>query len=291
MDNFIIRNKDQIAAIAVGGLSVTLAGAFMINMAQEKFIYHPDYLGNKLSKFNPAGYQHPKERNIDCQDVQLKSDVELKGWFLKQQDFETKPTVIFCHENAGNLGHRLEYLESYYKYVGCNILAVAYRGYDESLGSPSQVGIEQDILAIYRYATTNLKIKESNIFLHGRSLGGAVAIYLATQRNPQGILIENTFTSIPDVIKTIVPIKFIPLLFRRNQWPSIQRISQVKAKQLLFISSGKDELVPYEQMLKLIQNANPEITEQYHIPNGTHNENWQVNEQEYFQKIKNFIFK
>ena len=56
--------------------------------------------------------------------------------------------MIFCHENAGSiiilfkfkqkdLGHRLEYLESYYKYVGCNILAVAYRGFDESQGKPT----------------------------------------------------------------------------------------------------------------------------------------------------------
>ena len=45
--------------------------------------------------------------------------------------------VFFYNLNKIDLGHRLEYLESYYKYVGCNILAVAYRGYDESLGSPS----------------------------------------------------------------------------------------------------------------------------------------------------------
>lgn len=71
------------------------------------------------------------------------------------------------------MGARLQYFHLYYHLVGCNILAVAYRGYGKSTGIPNESGIKLDALAIMKYAFNHKRsIDNSKIFLHGRSLGG-----------------------------------------------------------------------------------------------------------------------
>jgi fermentation-respiration switch protein FrsA (DUF1100 family) len=66
-------------------------------------------------------------------------------------------------------------LSKYYQIVKCNIVIVAYRGYDHSTGTPSQFGIQKDAIAIAEHTFENLGIDKSNVYAHGRSLGGAVA--------------------------------------------------------------------------------------------------------------------
>ncbi len=59
---------------------------------------------------------------------------------------ESSNTVIFFHENAGNIGHRLYYLYHYYMNVECNILLVAYRGFSDSEGTTTEEGISNILL-------------------------------------------------------------------------------------------------------------------------------------------------
>jgi len=61
------------------------------------------------------------------------------------------------------------------------MLLVAYRGYSNSEGEPTEKGIMADSRAILRYIFNRSDIDTSRVFLHGRSLGGAVAIYAAAE--------------------------------------------------------------------------------------------------------------
>lgn len=65
--------------------------------------------------------------------------------------------------------------------------------------------------------------------MHGRSLGGAVGIYSVTNLETypvKGIIIENTFTSISDMVDKIFPfLKYFKLLIQKNFWNSISRIN------------------------------------------------------------------
>ena len=99
---------------------------------------------------------------------------------LQEQDPKDKPTIIFFHENAGNIGLRLDYFQLLYTQVQCNILSVAYRGYSASEGTPNEAGLCIDGKAIIDYARSRKDvINQKKIFLLGRSLGGAVAIHSA----------------------------------------------------------------------------------------------------------------
>ena len=88
---------------------------------------------------NPPRYQSPAVRGLQHEEIWLKTKdgLKLQGWFMYQEkDTKKAITLIFLHENAGNIGLRLDWFELMYKNLNCNILAVAYRGYSRSQGSP-----------------------------------------------------------------------------------------------------------------------------------------------------------
>ena len=84
--------------------------------------------------------------------------------------------MIFFHENAGCIGTRLPNIEKIVKSTNSNVLILAYRGYSDSEGEPSEEGLKLDAEATLEYAQNREDIDNSRIFVFGRSLGGAVAI-------------------------------------------------------------------------------------------------------------------
>jgi len=100
---------------------------------------------------NPVGFRNPKEKNLNYEDVIIRTSdhIQLKGWFIESpKDSITCPTVVFYHENAGNIGTRLTHISYYTQLKSTNVLIVAYRGYSESEGVPTEEGIKLDSIAI-----------------------------------------------------------------------------------------------------------------------------------------------
>jgi len=126
----------------------------------------------------PPGYRNPKENGMDYEDVYIttKDKVKLHAWFVKAN---ASPrlcrTLIFFHENAGNIGSRLPNIEILVKRLNTNVLILAYRGYGNSEGTPSEEGLKLDAEATLEYALNKEDINNDRIFVFGRSLGGAVA--------------------------------------------------------------------------------------------------------------------
>ncbi|CAD8059663.1 unnamed protein product [Paramecium sonneborni] len=274
--------------------------AFLIvNILEWKLLYLPSIDG-QFAHNNYYQYRSPQERNLPFENIEIHHDgIELKGWFIKQQNYQKVPTVVFFHENAGNIGWRLEYAQQYYDHVKCNFVIVAYRGYTYSTGTPHQEGIQKDAEAITNYVFNNLNIDKQKIYAHGRSLGGAVATYAFYKRQQQneelqyrGLIIENSFTQVNDVVGSMNGLfKIISPLIIFNTWKTIDIIPQI-INPILFISSGKDEVIPYKQMISLSQAAiKTKQKFEYHIPQGDHNNNWTFDKNEYFKTIQNFMNK
>lgn len=88
-----------------------------------------------------------------------------------------------------------------------------------------------------KYIFSREDIDTKKIFLHGRSLGGAVVSYVITHSDypVAGIILENTFTSIADLIDIMFPkLAFMKGFIQKNFWPSIDRVGQI-SKPILFI--------------------------------------------------------
>jgi len=106
------------------------------------------------------------------------------------------------------MSDRLVNIRGLFACTGCNVLMVEYRGYGTSNGEPSEDGLKLDAQAALDYLHEERKDVDSRqIFVFGRSLGGAVAIWLA-HRNPRGlrgVMVENSFTSIYAMATPIFP--------------------------------------------------------------------------------------
>lgn len=106
--------------------------------------------------------------------------------------------VLFFHGNGASVGFGRRN-NSFLTGHGWDLIAVEYRGYPGSGGTPSEEGMALDAMAAWRYATETVGIESSRLVLYGRSLGGGVASRLASKVEPAGLVLESTFTSLSDV--------------------------------------------------------------------------------------------
>ena len=132
------------------------------------------------------------------------------------------------HENAGNIGLRLDFFEMLYRQLNVNVVAFAYRGYSDSEGSPSEEGLKEDADAIMNYIQNEPLINSTTVFIQGRSLGGAVAMYTAVKYHWffRGVIIENTFTSMGAMVDKVMFIAgYFKALILCNQWNTLGIVS------------------------------------------------------------------
>ncbi|KAF8132823.1 Alpha/Beta hydrolase protein [Boletus edulis] len=171
------------------------------------------------------------------------------------EDFAaTRPTVIMFHGNGGNHGHRIPLARIFFVKMRCNVLMLSYRGYGLSEGSPSETGLCIDAQTALDYVTSHPYLQKTPVILYGQSIGGAVAIHLAS-RNPSKIsalILENTFTNLPRLVPHALPF-LSPLTFLCHQkWDSASKIPFIpKSTPILMLSGVQDEVVPREHMQEL----------------------------------------
>lgn len=165
--------------------------------------------------------------------------VKLNGWLLPAQD--SRFILILCHGNAGNISHRIEKIQILHQ-LGLSIFMFDYRGYGRSQGRPSERGLYRDAEAAYNYLVSERRIKPENIVVYGESLGGAVAIDLATKRDIKALITEGTFSSTRDVARVVYP--FLPSFLVSSSFDSARKIRQISAPKLI-IHSTNDEIIPF----------------------------------------------
>ena len=248
--------------------------SIILYLFQEGYVYIP---ARELVA-TPAAIQLPYE------DISLKTDdgLILHGWFVPYRD--AKSTVVFFHGNAGNISHRLDTIRLFHK-TGLNVFIIDYRGYGKSEGEPSEQGTYQDALAAWRYLTEERQIPSGKIIIAGRSLGGAVAAWLATRTRPAALILESTFASVALMGRKYYP--YLPVaLLTRIHYSTIDRIAGVKAP-VMIIHSVNDEIIPYEQGRQLFEKANYPKT--FLDIRGSHNDGFLVSVNRYLNGIQTFV--
>lgn len=229
----------------------------------------------------------PQNTGLPYEDVFLKSPAgaTLNGWLVRAGHPRQAATILFFHGNAGNVSHRLEKIALFHE-LGLNVFILDYQGYGKSTGRPSETGIYQDAQAAYDYLLQRSDILKDKIVVYGESLGGAVAVDLASQHPLAGIILESTFSSAQDMAKVILP--FVPTCLVRVKMDSLSKISRVTAPKL-FIHSRYDEIVPFRLAQKLF-NAAPQPKEFLEI-DGDHNEGYRISFKLYREGISHFLQK
>jgi len=134
------------------------------------------------------------------------------------------------------------------------------------------------------------------LHLFGRSLGGAVALHLASHlaqidATPPlySIILENTFTSIPNMAKQLFQVfvlDYVPIWCYKNVFSSITNIRHIKVP-VLFLSGEQDELVPPQMMQKLHEECQSSKKQLILFSDGQHNTTWLSNN--YTNQIRHFL--
>lgn len=106
--------------------------------------------------------------------------------------------MIFAHGNRERVEQWPERMRPY-REMGLAVLLPEYRGYGESTGEPSEEAIVDDFAWFYDRLIERPDIDESRVVFHGRSLGGGVVGVLSERRRAAALVLESTFTNVPDL--------------------------------------------------------------------------------------------
>jgi len=225
----------------------------------------------------------PLEVNLPYEDVYFETSDKkrLNGWFVPCEN--AKGTILFCHGNAGNIGHRLEKIVIFHG-MGLNTFIFDYRGYGKSEGRPNEAGLYKDAFAAYDYLTGKLRVPAGDIILYGESIGGGVTIELAREKKVKALITEDTFSSIKEMSSMVYP--FIPHFAFSSRFDSISKIKNIDSPKLI-IHSRDDEIVPYSMGEKLYAAAKP--PKKFLKIRGAHNTAFLDSEKEYTEGIRSFI--
>ena len=196
--------------------------------------------------------QTPADKGIDFEDIYFSSEdgVKLNGWYVKGR---TDVTWVWFHGNAGNIGSRVEDLSLYHHHFGANIFLFDYRGYGRSAGKPTEKGIYRDATGTIRYLLSRQDLATNQVLYFGQSLGGAVAVELASRHPPAGLILESTFSSASDMARVLMPGLPVHLLVR-SKFNSVARIRRVSCP-VLAVHGAQDDVVPPSQGRKLYDAA------------------------------------
>jgi fermentation-respiration switch protein FrsA (DUF1100 family) len=241
--------KWLIAAAATFGGFVAL-----MYLAQRALMYHPEALRTPPAA---AGLFEVQELVLDTADGE-----KVIVWYAPPK--RDLPLVLYFHGNAGALRYRADRFRTLTDH-GYGLVALSYRGYGGSTGSPSEAGMIADAQAAYAFAAA--RVPAERIVVFGESLGTAVAIALAATQRIGRLILEAPFTSAVDVGAQVY--WYLPLrLLMKDPFYSDRRIGKVTAP-LLMLHGERDQVVPIALGERLFSLAN-EPKRFVRFPAGTH---------------------
>lgn len=180
---------------------------------------------------------------------------KMFSWWIPSANIDA-PTMLYFHGNDYNVGHArdLEYAIGMHG-QGYNVLMVDYRGYGKSSGGkPTEAKVYEDAESAWSFLVKQQGISPSHIFIYGHSLGGAVAIELATHHaDAAGVIEESSFTSMP-AIASHMSYDLPTDILIHERFDSLSKVPQLKIP-FLIIHGTWDKTVPYKMGQQLFDAA------------------------------------
>ncbi|KAI8979633.1 Alpha/Beta hydrolase protein [Mycotypha africana] len=266
------------------------AGVILLYACQCKLIYPANYPeGSREEVAVPSDYG----MNYIEETLRTRDGVHLKSYIILQpneDEAKRRPTILYFHANAGNMGHRLPIAKQFYNRYKCNVVMLSYRGYGKSDGSPNEKGLKIDSQTMLDYVREHPILRTTPLVAYGQSIGGAVAIDLVSRNEDSfsGLMLENTFLSMPKVIPHVMPFLKYATFLCHQHWYSEKAIKNIVNTPILFLAGAKDELVPPSHMLRLKELSETRAGKVWaSFPNGMHNNTCM--QPGYFTAIQNYL--
>ena len=203
----------------------------------------------------------------------------IHAWYLKSNNTGIVPVdqqyaLIMSHGNAQNISTMLEEAERYRSVHHLSVLVYDYRGFGKTPGPPSEQSALVDAEAAHDWLRQETGLPAERIFVFGRSLGGGIAVHLASKFNAAGLILDRTFSSVSDVAADkywYVPVKAII----ENSFNSTARIKDYHGP-LLQLHGTIDEVLPI-QFARRLQETSPSTQKRLiETPDTTHLDPWPI---------------
>jgi len=245
---------------------------------QARLVYYPNLPSRKVTV-------DPSRVGLEFEPVTITTsdDVRIDGWFIPAED--AKGVLLFFHGNAGNISHRLDSLAIFHR-LGLATLIIDYRGYGRSEGRISEKGTYLDAEAAWQYLTEKRGVQPEKILIFGRSLGGSIGAHLAARYTPGGLILESSFTSVPDMAASLYP--FLPVrLLSRFSYNTREYVQSCRCP-VLIIHSPEDEIIPFPNGEELFAHA--QEPKMFLPIQGGHNDGFLDSGRTYLNGLERFIF-
>jgi hypothetical protein len=203
-------------------------------------------LGCNRLLFFPAERPLPEEEmsRFGSVDARIVRVVRHDGRKLAAYDVSPRgaaadgPVVLFLHGNAGNIAQRAGLAAWFARTADVRVLMPDYSGYGGNEGSPSEDEINADSLAAYDHLVAD-GVDPARIVVFGESIGGAPALYVATERRVAGVVVQSTFSSLSSMAWHVYPWMPLAALFVMGDFPNADLDVPV-----LIVHGTNDRIVP-----------------------------------------------
>ena len=246
-------------AISAVGSGCRMLGPLSPLRPAEQLLIYPQSVAPSFIKYDATG---GRQVWVDTEDHR-----HLEGRYFCHP--QPQATVLYCHGNVGTVDKWSVLAERLSRLHRISILVFDYRGYGRSSGFANEQGILKDAEAARNWLARENGIAPSDVVLMGRSLGGAVAVDLAANGGARGLILESTFSSLPDVAECHAA-------WLLPEWNMTQRLNSVeKIKRysgpLLQTHGDADHLIPLSLGKELFAAA-PGPKQFVVVPEATHND-------------------
>ncbi len=240
-DPWAARARTALKWIAVVLFALYLGVGALLYFAQRSMMYFPEAVHTPPAQ---AGLPEADEVTLTTSDGE-----RIVAWHVAPRD--AKPVIVYFHGNGGSLRYRAERFRKLIK-GGIGLVAIDYRGYGGSSGSPSEAGLMADAEAAYAFAAARYPARQ--LVVWGELLGSGVAVDLATEKPVGRVILEAPFTSAAAV--AAMRYWYLPVgLLMKDQFRSDERIGKITAP-VLILHGLRDRIIPYamgERLFDLTQ--------------------------------------
>ena len=228
-------------------ISLALAYAAVVLIVfvfQSRLVYYPE-VGREVA-VTPQSYGLA----FEPAEIRTSDGETLHAWWVPAE--RARGSVLLFHGNAGNISHRLDYLQMFNR-LRYSTLVVDYRGYGNSTGRPSEEGTYRDAEAAWDYLRQSKSVRPRELVVAGESLGCAVATWLAARIQPGAVLLFSPFTSVSDLGAEIY--WFLPVrLISRIGYDNIENLKRLRAP--LFVAHSRDDdIIPFGHGRRVFESA------------------------------------
>jgi uncharacterized protein len=211
---------------------------------ENKLVYYPVKAAD--------GWQDPPVAEMEEVDFPTADGTRIHAWWLPHPN-ATRTLLVF-HGNAGNLSDRGPTVARISELFGMNVMIFDYPGFGKSEGSPNEERCYASAEAAIRWLKQAKQIAPEQTVFYAESIGGGVAIEMATRYPCRNLVLVKTFTRLPLVAKKRYP--WLPVdWLMSNRYDNLSKIGRVTCP-VLIASATADRLIPYEMGEQLFAAAN-----------------------------------